>query len=235
MRKCRLLLSGLALVVSGCPSHENQQTDVSPVRSALVVQVEKLIVTGQELRLTYWVDNSSSHEVWVCEDMEAHIRDHSVQSAATRVIDDSLWIELGYRRPPGQDWRWSTMHYARYHRVRPGESSSGMIILTLPVRDASPIYRYSGSSHAVVTRRVVLEIGFLTANLPAILCEEEKNIRVYAFGDDMPAPDKPLLPRSNDPDIAFVPYGMDVLETEQTAQAVCDGVNVPCVAVVRTR
>jgi hypothetical protein len=196
-----------------------------------VVHVERFVVGMKEVQLAYRVDNSSANDIWVCDDMEAHIPDHSVQSVATNVIGDSLWIKLQYRRPPGQDWRWSTIPFARYHRVRPGQSGSGMIVLALPVRDASPIYRYPRSSTPVMARRVVLEIGFFTADLPTIISEENRTFLEDAGLEDADV----SLPKSSDPNMALVLYGMNILETEQTTQTVIDNVNVPCVALVRTR
>ncbi len=95
--------------------------------------------------------------------------------------------------------------------------------MALPVQEASLFDKYAGRKVAVSARRLVLEIGYLRGDLPAMLSAE------YAIlsGDASLS-----LPQTDDPNAALVPYGLDFMGIEQTSQATIADVNIPCVAMV---
>jgi hypothetical protein len=202
----------LMLIANGCPSRQARSPNVVAEKASPMLQVESFTLSEKEARLAYRVDNPFDHDIWVCEDMDGRGSSDARQNAETQVEEKTLWIRVRFNLE-------SSLHtyaavFARYCRLGPGESSSRTIVLSLPVQSISPIRKFYGRAVPVSAERVILEVGYLTGDLPSMLSETQ------ATTSRRP---------TNDPNAAYVRFRWQRLAREQVAEATIANVTVPCV------
>ena len=128
------LVALCCFALSGCVSREHQHTAQTPEKElpqkgqACMLEVKNFALTEENLRLDYRVDNLFPHDIWVCEDVAGYPFDDR-QDAETRIIDETLWINIHNDLESNS----ASRVYARYRRLPQGQSRSRMILLDLRV------------------------------------------------------------------------------------------------------
>ncbi len=137
--------------------------------------VTRFSVMKDSLRLNYRVTNVSSRDLWVCTSMEYYEPADSQYTIETRIVGETLRIKR--RGNVEQNMFVQTGGgCAGYYRLRPGRSRSGTVVVALPAENRSVVYKIEEPlppKHAVVLKRVVLELGYFDENLATLFAREE--------------------------------------------------------------
>jgi len=207
----------LTLIANGC-SRQVESSTITVEKPYPMLRIESFALSDSDARFAYHVDNSFDHDIWVCEDMDGRGGNDVMQNAETAVEGKTLWIRLRFNLQSSLLTYFPI--YARYRRLGPGESCSGTIALSLPVESTSPIRKFYGRRVALSADRVILEVGYLTGDLPTMLLETRA---------------KTSRRPTDDPNLAFVPFGWGGLGAEKVAEATLSDVAIPCVARIETK
>jgi len=220
---------------------EGQDERVSREPMADVVEVGRFVLTEETLLLEYRVNNIYSHDIWVCEDIDAAGpigpimgRYDGPPVVETIITDDILQImlignmERNIHNHEKQVWM-------RYRRLAPHEERSQTIHLAVPVQEQSPVFQghhpRESRKEPRVVHQVLFRVGFFKGDLSALLAQSrERNLPFPNWHSD-PEPGEFSTytpPPSKDPNVAFIPFEWEGTRLlEQAAQFTITDVNVP--------
>ncbi|MCX5644787.1 MAG: hypothetical protein NTZ17_08885 [Phycisphaerae bacterium] len=193
-----------------------------------VLEIQRLAVMDKSVTMNYRVSNTFPEDIWVCEDIDGAGLYGGHTAVETRIVDDSLKINLLGNLERSLFFEKNV--WARYRRLPRGQSRSQTIVLTVPVGNYSPVYWAEiprAPKKTIVLHQVMLKVGFFKEDLPGLLAQaKERNWPFLSW--DRPRTPVYTPPESKDPNVVFIPYpwqGTRILE--QSAQVDISDVNVP--------
>jgi hypothetical protein len=217
------------MIMQGCSPNEGPPTKVlepgvsSTANAAQRVEpasleVTKLSLTREDLRLDYRVTNHSEHDIWVCVNMSDSPTEASKFTVETEIRGRTLQITR--RGNVEQTALVNTLGvYAVYHRLQPGASRCDTVLLPLPVENWSHVRLMGDPVKPVVLNQVVLELGYFDQHLRDLISEDEGSRRIHsnAYFKDL-----------NTAFISYIrPRRWDKMHLEQSVQIMISDVNVP--------
>ncbi len=229
MRMVDIVLIICTTITGGCvrPSH-GEKGPATPSRGSpqemvaegiengrtVTLKIKDISITSANLRVDYSLENAFPHEIWAGDPLNVNtpLRKPAVE---TRISDGALHIDFRFDIPSRINM--DTI-FAAYRRLRPGESRCGTVLLDLPIIDNSFENFSMGiprdEEEDAVAHRVVFEIGYFKGDLSTALSESLKDSNAWQ-------------PKSDDPNVAFVPHWWKDLDLEQSAQVLIDNVSLP--------
>ena len=124
--------------------------------------------------------------------------------------------------------------FAKYRLLRLGQSHSGKILLSLPVRNASPVYYFTKPRtelRRTTLNRAVFEVGYLKGEVVDRAIEIMRLVRLddpnAKKSDNMPEVKEEML-GGESRKFAIVPYTWQEIDKEKSATLVITDVEIPC-------
>lgn len=193
-----------------------------------MIHIDNFTVTDKALTLDYKVSNPFEYDIWVCEDIDIN----GGYDVETRISPGTLNIKLCFNLECNVYlYNWV---YAKYRLLKPGESHSGKILLDLPVKNASPVYRFAKDRTELrrsTLNRAVFEVGYLKGEVIDKFLEIVRLIR----RDDPSAKKSVDWPEIKEEIIdgqsrkfAIVPHIWQEIDKEKSAKVVIADVEIPC-------
>jgi hypothetical protein len=141
------------------------------------IVLDSLKVTDKALEVHYQIRNGSADDIWLCDDVDvghSGFEDYIDSDGETLMVRRRLDVPMkGIMR---------NQPMGRYTRLRAHESRSESLLLHLPVR-SWPVLTVSAASRVRLTaKRLVLEIGFHSGDLPKTILDLIKNLRELVYG-----------------------------------------------------
>lgn len=149
------------------------QNDVDPIVIALTrldvndlildVNDQPLDVNDQTLELSYKIKNDSEHDIWICKDIKIYETGYD-EEVYLDDDDETLVIRRRIDVPTYVVWMFQPV--STYLRLSVGEDWAEALSLNLPVHSVrlfKPKWPERGIKYA---RRLVVEIGYYTKDLP---------------------------------------------------------------------
>lgn len=230
------ILLTCSVMLSGCSRRNRPSGEKVPEKiGELMLRIENATVDENILTLDYKVSNRFEFDIWVCQDIDIY----GGFDVETRITPGALQIKLCF------DLECNLIFYrsvfAKYRLLKPGESNSGTILLSLPVRNASPVYDFNEDRtkyRRTVLNRVVFEVGYING-------EDINKALEFAKRDKQNIPSGNILvgaPEMREEIIdgqlckfAIVPQVWEGLVKEKSVKVVVTEVEVPCLTVGETR
>jgi len=193
-----------------------------------MIHIENFTVTDKALTLDYKVSNPFGYDIWICEDIDIDGR----YVVETRISPGTLNIKLCFNLECNAYLYRSVS--AKYRLLKPGESHSGKILLSLPVRNASPVYGFAENRtelRQTVLNRAVLEVGYLKGEVIDRTLEIIRLVRLddpsRKKADNMPEV-KEEMTEGQSRKVAIVPQSWQEIDKEKSAKVVITDVEIPC-------
>jgi len=225
-----LTTSLICSVMSGGCSRRAQPPEEETAESIgqRMIHVENFTVTDKALTLDYRVSNPFGYDIWVCEDIDIHGR----YDVETRISPGTLNIKLCFNLECNVYLYRSV--FAKYSLLEPGESHSGRILLSLPVRNASPVYGFAENRtelRQTVLNRAVFEVGYLKGEVVDRTIEIMRLVRLddpnAKKADNMPEIKEEMI-EGLSRKVAIVPQSWQEIDKEKCAKVVITDVEIPC-------
>ncbi len=196
-----------------------------------MLHIKNFTVTEKALTLDYQVSNPFAYDIWICEDIDIDGR----YNVETRVNAETVRIKLRFNLECNILLEEGVI--AKYHRLSPGESHSGKILLNLPIANASPVYDFGdfGKKHKqIVVHRAVFEVGYFERDLLNILSERiEKGKRdptnVNFYSEALMLEE---IQQAHSHNTVYLPHLWSGQRKEKSVRAVVTDVDIPCSVVV---
>ena len=245
-----IFLLACSLLLTGCWGTAKTLENHAPEKEAsLMILIEDVKLTDKTLTLDYDVSNALADDIWVCE---APCVFNCVRQATTRIDGETLWIEFRSKTeretdiivlsdPPG---------IAKYLRLRPGESHSGIIVLDLPIMEVpSGIYSLTEERakkrKQVVLHRAILEVGYFAPRYNRFFVDASAMAKEgLGIKDDDTSVVSPVFGLRIDPYVVdeihegksrrvlYIGDNSPSRELEESAKVLITDVNIPCSVVV---
>jgi hypothetical protein len=230
-----------SVFLSGCVSARQTQEPPSPEKEPpAIIQIQNLTVTDANLILDYRVSNPFDDYIRVCRDTSAFGRTHVV----TWVDDETVWIKLRFNLEMDHTLR-NPEPIAKYVRLAPGECYSDRLILSLPIRNLSPVYDWDRQDRRkereeIVLHRAVFEVGYFGTKFGKFFdVSRELNNRgepvkgeLIVVGEGHYITSNPLVvdevQHGRSREIVYVRAGWPSIGEEESASVVLTDVNIPC-------
>jgi len=168
----------VSLVVVGRGSCADAPTyDKEKDMSIILMQTK---VTEKTIEVRYQIRNDSAHDIWLCDDIDAghsgveHYMDKDLETLRVRRRLGVPLTGIDREAPIG-----------RYTRLASQESRIESLLLHLPVR-SWPVLTVGAvsrvSSGSLPVKRLCLEIGFYSGNLPETILDRIKDLPELVYG-----------------------------------------------------
>ncbi len=228
-----VFLVACSIFLSACrPRNPAYEEEASKERGKRMIRIENVAVAEKTLTLNYQVSNPFKYDIWVCEDVDIY-GNYDVE---TRITPGTLHIRLCFHLECNLVFEMGV--FAKYRRLLPGESHSGKILLNLPIRNASPVYRFDEDRtkyKQVLLQRAVFEVGYMEGRDINAALEMVKRIK-----RDIPDANNIVnMPKVRDEiadgqshTFAYVPHIWPGLSREISAKVVITDVAIPCSVVI---
>ncbi|MHC4679934.1 MAG: hypothetical protein ACYTEK_14685 [Planctomycetota bacterium] len=194
-----------------------------------MIHIENFTVSDKGLTLDYKVSNPFEYDIWVCEDIDIN----SGYDVETRISPGTLSIKLCFNLECNVYLY--NLVFAKYRLLKPGECHSGKILLSLPVKNASPVYHFA--KHRTELRRTTLnravfEVGYLKGEVIDLALEIMRLVRLddpnAKKADNMPEIKEEMV-GGQSRKFALVPHvWSDGLVEEKSAKVIISDVDIPC-------
>ena len=156
---CSVFLSGCRPCRTDSQLPKEKAADNGQCR---MIEIENITVAEKALTLDYRVSNPFPDDIRVCQDIDI-LGKYGKYDVETRIADETVWIRLRLDYVREDNVLQNPAFIAKYIRLAPGESHSGRILLDLPIRNASPVYRFREGRKKrkeIVLHRAVFEVGY---------------------------------------------------------------------------
>jgi hypothetical protein len=202
-----------------------------------MIYIENLTVNDKTLTLDYRVSNPFGYDIWICEDIdtysgydvETRINGGAIQIKLRLYLECNIMLEVG--------------PLAKYRRLLPGESHSGKILLSLPIRNASPVYYFGERGKKrenVVLKRAVFEVGYFDGRLITRLSRALEKVKRGMSREEIERTRfQPCIEEEIDNgqsrEFLYCMSLWPVISKEESAKVVITDVEVPCSTVIENR
>lgn len=150
---CSVLLCG------GCQMKQTMQEQSIAKEAQIMINIRKVTRSEKTLAVDYEVQNLFEDDIRVCQDINIY----SNMDVAIRIDEEDIWLKL-HTDLEADNVFWSPEPVAKYIRLRPGESHSGRILLSLPIKNFSPVKwpQVSQKRKEIFLQRanLILEVGY---------------------------------------------------------------------------
>lgn len=193
-----------------------------------MIHIDDFTVTNKALTLDYKVSNPFEYDIWVCEDIDLH----GGYDVETRITPGALQIKLCFNLECNLIFYKSV--FAKYRLLKPGESNSGIILLSLPVRNDSPVYFFDENRtryRRTILNRADFEVGYINGediNKALELAKRDKqNIPSGSILVGVPEIREEIIDGQLRK-FVIVPHIWEGLTEEKSAKVVITDVEIPC-------
>jgi len=194
-----------------------------------MIHIDNFTMTDKTLTLDYKVSNPFEYDIWVCEDIDIN-GEYDVE---TRISPGTLNIKLCFNLECNVYLY--NLVFAKYRLLKPGESHSGKILLSLPVRNASPVYAFTENRtefRRTILNRAVFEVGYLKGEVIDRFLEIMRQVRLN-YPSAKKAVNRPEIKEEiiggQSRKFALVPHvWQDGLDKEKSAKVVITNIEIPC-------
>jgi hypothetical protein len=135
-----------------------------PNEQAVTIVLTGFDMNESRLELQWNIKNDSDHDIWVCDDIKIH---NNEINSEIFMNEDNKTLMIRRRFDVPYYCTMSSLYYAKYTRLRPGEKRPES--LSLPI----PVYHFDlfvgMLSRAEYAKRLVLEIGYYNEDLPELI------------------------------------------------------------------
>lgn len=152
------------MVVSNFLAETDQRTPRA-AEEEIELSVTSCDVSDGFLKLCYHVVNSSSGEIWICDDIDIEsaidIEILAIHGGTRLLIRSRLGLPMGWWRPPPPA--------GKYVRLASGERYAAALHLAMPVR-RQPVLASRSAHHPERVQQansVALEVGYILGDFPA--------------------------------------------------------------------
>ncbi|MEN6427047.1 MAG: hypothetical protein ABFE13_16960 [Phycisphaerales bacterium] len=122
-------------------------------------------VTDKVLEIRYQIKNESPHDAWICEDISVLLNDYDFEAY---MAEDRETLLIRRRLDVDPCKPVAAPPHGRYLRLPEGQSRSESLFLRLPV-EARFFWRSPASERSACAKRLVLEIGYYSGDLPGMI------------------------------------------------------------------
>ena len=226
------------------PAEQITEAEVREKEPPPMIQIQNFSLTDKILTFDYRFSNPFKDDIRICQDICVYGNQH----VATIIDAETVWIKLRFNIRKDKALR-NPPVISKYLCLPPGKSSSGRILLNLPIRNASPINSFSEEDDKerkqIILRHVVFEVGYFGPNTNKVfdsiseLMKEQGILKEFGIKPDITVlggvhylPFSPLTVKEiqdgRSCEVVYVDEHCELISAEESEKVVVNNVEIPC-------